>query len=662
MHLARDSQLMRAFLIALLSVATAAFSAIVPAHAADASSDTSATAQKPPRLPTSAFAAKPVFSTPLLSPDGKRFVYRDGRGGKTSLSIVAIDGMAVQATGIPEKVDLEWFRWAGNDRILLSVSKLVDYFGEEARRTYLLSYDLKSLKFDFVGIESQGLEGDDLLYTDPDGAYVLMGMQKTIYDYPSVLRFDLTTGKATTVVPAKSPIWEWYSDSDGVVRLGVGYENGKYRYYYRSADGGKFDLVAKVGEDDDETALSGLFRLIGGSDEGYILSDEKTGRMALYRYNYLTREIGEMVYGHDQYDIDDFWLDDDGKTLEAVTFTGDADQIVWFDPAAKRTQSMINKALPGQGAGVISSSRDDSRQLVMSSATDRPGDYYLLEGKTLSMSFLAERMAGLPPEHLAEMEAVEYQARDGLTIPAYLTLPKGRAAKGLPLIIMPHGGPYGIRDQLNYDAEVQFYANRGYAVLQPNYRGSGGYGTEFGDAGNGQIGRAMQDDLDDGMDWLVGQGIVDAKRVCVSGASYGGYAALWAVTRNPERYRCGISMVGVTDWVSMLKYDRNYLRGKTKKEWMSRVGGDNPDQLAEVSPLKKVAQLTRPVLIGHGEDDSRVPVSQAKKMKSALEKAGNSNFSYIVYKDEGHGLQKPANREDWYNRLDAFLTQHNPAD
>ena len=267
----------------------------------------------------------------------------------------------------------------------------------------------------------------------------------------------------------------------------------------------------------------------------------------------------------------------------------------------------------------------------------------------------------IDPAKMSETKYVHYTARDGLKISGYLTLPKNREAKKLPLIILPHGGPFGVRDNGGYDMEVQFLANQGYVVLQPNFRGSESYGEAFYDKGKGQIGRKMQDDLDDGMDWLAKQGIIDPSRVCLVGASYGGYAALWGVIRNPERYRCAVSFAGVTDFASQLRYDRKFFDSRYyRRNWKAMVRGDEGFDLDEVSPVKQVGRLTRPVLLTHGSLDDTVPMSQYKKMVSAAKKAKKPIETH-VYKDEGHGFSKKESRKDWLDRMGAFLHKHNPA-
>ncbi len=233
---------------------------------------------------------------------------------------------------------------------------------------------------------------------------------------------------------------------------------------------------------------------------------------------------------------------------------------------------------------------------------------------------------------------------------------------GLPLIVHPHGGPFGIRDTDNYDDWVQLLANRGYAVIQPNFRGSGGYGASFELLGSGQIGRAMQDDLDDAVAHLVREGIVDPARVCMVGASYGGYAAVWAAIRNPEIYRCAASWAGVMHFERQLAHDSNYLFGRTRGRHWDSVDGDQTNfDLDDVSPAVQVARLTRPVLLAHGEKDNRVPFDQYRLMAGRARSEGVP-LETLVLPESGHGFSGVEDEQAWFDALVAFLARHNPAD
>lgn len=612
-------------------------------------------------ISTADLSKLPDFADVQLSPDGQRIVFRGRANGRNIIAYRHVDETKKSYFMVPEKSEVNWIRWAGNDRIVMSVVQTAELFmRQEGRATFLVVHDLGTAATSIVRRRGDETGGDDVLFIDPGGEYLLLSLQKTAYDYPSVFRVSLADGKMREVVRPRNPIWTWIADDAGIVRIGIGWQDGKIRFYYRRTAIEGFAPIGAV-RLGDEDALFDIVRVVSGSDDGYVISDDKSGRQALYRFNYRTREIGDLVFGDDRYDINDFWLNRDGSALEGLSYVDDRERVVWFDADTEKLQSRIDKALAGQHARLVSRSADGSRILVLGTAANDPGLYYLLDRGTGEMRIIGERQQGLPPAMFAETSAVTYKARDGTDIPAYLTMPKGRDANKLPLIIYPHGGPYGVRDKLEYDAQVQLLANRGYVVLQPNYRGSGGYGTRFSDAGRGQIGLRMQDDLDDGMDWLVKAGIVDARRVCVVGASYGGYAALWAVIRNSERYRCAASFAGVTDWAAILKYDRRFFSRKARASWEARVTGDDTLNLSDVSPVQQAGRLTRPVLIAHGDEDSIVPVSQSKKLVEELKKVGNMNFEYKVYPGEGHGFADPVNQRDWFDRLDAFLAKHNPA-
>ncbi|MEP5485021.1 MAG: alpha/beta fold hydrolase, partial [Parasphingorhabdus sp.] len=394
---------------------------------------------------------------------------------------------------------------------------------------------------------------------------------------------------------------------------------------------------------------------------GYVLSNKETGRFALYEFDYRTRALGKMVLGHPENDISNYRLSEDGTNLLSARYTDSRDRIVWFDEDLKKIQSSLEKALKGQEVWIQSRSRDRKKMIIYTTSSVDPGSYYLFKPDAKKLDRIGGINDSIDPAKMASTKYVEYAARDGLKIKAYLTLPKGREDKNLPLIILPHGGPYDVRDAWDYNAEVQFLANLGYAVFRPNFRGSGGYGEDFYTKGEGQIGRAMQDDLDDGMDWLVEQGFADPKRVCLVGASYGGYASIWGAIRNPDRYRCAASFAGVTDWEKQLKYDKRFFRSRYAKEWKETVQGGGDFDLDSVSPVQQIAKLKRPLLLTHGDEDSNVPFSQYKRLVKAAQKA-NIPVDVKVYEDEGHGFSDRANEIDWYTRLEAFLRKHNPPD
>ena len=633
----------------------------IPALAVALAASAPSAVAAPPRLSTAVLAEQPFIRQPRLSPDGTHVAAWLSVKGKEVLGVLPLDGKDPKLLSSGEAYDINWFRWAGNDTVLVSIGQTIPYLDDEAWMTRLIAYDFKTGAGRFIGSKREGLIGDDVLWIDPAGKSVLLAFQRTIYDYPSVSRVDLATNAAKQVVAPREDVWDWYADNDGVVRAGLGFAGTRWFMRYRATEAEAWRTVVRAAGDNEDAGFD-AFRIFAGSDAGYrIMLNEATGRYALYRFDYARRERGALVFESPSNDIDDFDTDETSNTLLAASFVEEAPKVHWFDPAMGKLQSALDKALPGAQPRMVSRSRDDSVVMVRIGNASDPGAYYLYRAQARKISPFAEINAKLDPATLAATRYVSFKARDGLEIPAYLTLPPGREAKGLPLIVVPHGGPYDVRDDGGYDPEVQFLANRGYAVLQPQFRGSGGYGKPFSDKGAGQWGRAMQDDLDDGMDWLARQGTIDPKRVCLIGGSYGGYAALWGAVRNPERYRCAASFAGVSDLRRQLNFQVTFKVSKRySKDWRRIVKGDDGFDLRTVSPLYAADRLKVPVLLMHGDLDQRVPFAQSKLLADKLKQAGK-DYEFYPLKGEGHGFSTSANQQQWLDRLDAFLAKHNPA-
>jgi dipeptidyl aminopeptidase/acylaminoacyl peptidase len=619
----------------------------------------------PPIIPSSLFAARSPFSGALLSPDGKRIAVSVEADGKDSILVLdaATKEPITRMTEGNDEFELEWFRWAGNDRILISTSGTTVVYGEEFRYTRLMVSDLVARTTTYVGLPQEGLMGDDVLYVAPDGSYVVLALQQSAVDEPEVRRFPLDgTKNNVKLVDRRSNVWDWDADDKGVVRVGYYVQDDEVSVLYRKSATDDFKVIARFSgnKDADRVQLYSALKIMGDTDDGLTLAKGPSGKIALRHVNLTTGQLGEVIYENRDADVTDFTVDATGRPVAAF-YTDDRDRIAWLDPKMAEVQRKLENALAGQDLWIMSRAKDNSRMLVSAGAANDPGAFYIFTPATRTLDYVSDYRPGMPLGALAAVKPVTYTARDGTLIHAYLTLPKGREPKNLPLIIMPHGGPYGIRDKLDYNDEVQFLANRGYAVLQPNYRGSGGYGEAFEKLGDGQIGRTMQDDLDDAEDWAVKQGIADKDRVCIDGSSYGGYAALWGVERNPERYRCAASFAGVTDFNKMLKYDADFFSRSGRKKWNARVRGDKTFDMDSVSPARQAAKLTRPVLIAHGKRDSRVPFSQFKEMRNALASANFPQVDYLVFDKEGHGFDTAEDEQKWYDALEAFLKKYNPA-
>jgi dipeptidyl aminopeptidase/acylaminoacyl peptidase len=626
--------------------------------------------QKPPRIAAEVFAEKPAMEGLQLSPDGTKVLARMQVHGQEMLGTYVISTGALKGYALPKDSELRWCRWAGNDRFLVSILikfKQREDMGlgtlmVEGRASRLLSFDLAAEAGTFIGFTDSTNVGDDVLFVDPAGEYLLLSVSRSYGQSPGIYRCTLKENHPELVVRPIDGVRDWHADDKGVVRAGIGYDQGQWFLMYRPGPDVEFHKTSRGDAHIFEDAPTGVMHFVGGTGDGYIFSNKDTGLSAVYKYDFNTRTMGEKIFACPTNDVEDLAFDTVSRALVGVRYTDDRERIAWLDPFLKDVQDGIDRALAGRQNRIISWSDDKSVLLVHSGTTRDPGTYYVFHIANTKLSPLVRPNPQLVPAQLAPMEAVTYKARDGLQIPAYLTLPVGREPKGLPLVIMPHGGPYGVRDTLGYDSEVQFLANRGYVVLQPNYRGSDSYGIDYYRHGYGEWGRKMQDDLDDGMAWLVGRGIVDPKRACLVGGSYGGYAAAWGATRNPERYRCASCFAGVFNLRKQLSYASDFLSSRAYREYKSTVRGAGSFDLDSVSPLVGVARLQVPVLLIHGDADHTVPIEQSKDYDAALTRAQKPHEFYVI-KDEGHGFYQQKDSFAFYlGKLEAFLARYNPAD
>jgi len=323
-------------------------------------------------------------------------------------------------------------------------------------------------------------------------------------------------------------------------------------------------------------------------------------------------------------------------------------------------QETVDKTF-ADSVNLLSWSLDRSKFIIYSYSDKSPGSFYLLDAKSRKVEWLADVAPWIHPKEMAAMKPVRYAARDGLEIPAYLTLPRESSGKSLPMVVVVHGGPWVSGDRWGYDPEVQFLASRGYAVLQPNFRGTTRYGWKHYSASFRQWGLAMQDDIEDGVRWAIGQGIADPKRVAIYGASYGGYATLMGLAKTPELYRCGIDYVGVTDIPLMLTATWSDF---AYSDWITYsaplIMGDadkDAEQLRKTSPVNLASRIKVPVLMAYGAADVRVPIEHGTRMKAALDRAG-VKYEWMVMEGEGHGFQDLENQKAFYGAMEKFLAAH----
>ncbi|MFZ6724125.1 alpha/beta hydrolase family protein [Undibacterium sp. MH2W] len=376
---------------------------------------------------------------------------------------------------------------------------------------------------------------------------------------------------------------------------------------------------------------------------------------ALFNYDIAQHALTEMLAGHPTQDILSF-SGLEQSALERVVTGGMVPQQIWFDANWAAVQQAVDKALPNH---INKLSGDPKGNVLIHSRSDTdPGSWYLFDTLNGTLKLFAHRKPSVSNATMRPMKIYSYKALDGKEIPAFLTLANDNA-KPMPMVVLIHGGPTA-RDYWTWDEEVQILAAHGYAVFQPQFRGSTGFGRRFEEAGFGQWGRAMQDDITAGVNDLIAQGVADPARICIVGASYGGYAALWGLVKTPDLYQCGVSFAGVSDIEYMFHDGSDRVGQKTAREWMlNRIGDVNTEKAKfdEVSPLKHADKIHAPVLLIHGELDQRVPISHAEKMKDALERHGKK-VEWLVLEDEGHGIFYTRNEFIYYNTLLAFLDKY----
>jgi dipeptidyl aminopeptidase/acylaminoacyl peptidase len=360
------------------------------------------------------------------------------------------------------------------------------------------------------------------------------------------------------------------------------------------------------------------------------------------------------------FDVDHVIVDEWSDRVIGAAYTDESNHYYYFDPKKQALQAALEKAFPGQSAVAVTSDLAGRFTVVLVDGPAKPPIYYLLDRKTNHATAFAAPYSRLEQVQLAEMKPWHYAARDGLEIPAYLTLPPGKPASNLPLVVMPHGGPYA-RDALGFDWWAQYLANRGYAVLQPNYRGSSGYGDTFTQAGSRQWGLKMQDDISDGVKKAIADGIADPKRVCIVGASYGGYAALAGAAFTPDLYACAVAVAGVSDLPRMLRADNEDYGALSQvmSFQIVRIGSldDDRKQLDATSPVLHADQVKCPVLLIHGEGDTTVPIVQSEVMEAALKEA-NKPVALVRIPKVDHYLSTSAARVTVLTETVSFLDKY----
>jgi dipeptidyl aminopeptidase/acylaminoacyl peptidase len=611
--------------------------------------------------PVEAYGKLPAVEAPRLSPDGHAVAFLSSVGGRRCLTIRPLDALDRANHAIcPGDDEVRSFSWKTPDRLIVEVYAQSWPDGDELRtQSRLLSIDTAGRHVVSLidphperAVDFGQDHVVDLLPSDPK--HVLIAQYRTGADSPDVMQVDVRSGHKRLVVEGRDGITGWKTDAAGQVRAGLAVQDGVLKIYYRDDASAGFQLIREV-----EAVDASEFTVLAiGDSPGllYVGSTGPTGRRAIYRYDAATGKFLDAYAVNPEVDIDTLVVDR-GFPL-GYGYTVDEPVLVYTDPGLQLDAAQVAAALPGYRTNVVDSTPDGRRLLVLASGGNRPGAYYLLTRgrEQATLSLLGAIRPDIPDAALAPVMPVSYKARDGLIIHGYVTLPPGltREAmrKPIPFVVLPHGGP-SARDRITFDYLAQMIASRGYGVLQPNYRGSRGYGGAFEKAGFAEWGLKMQDDVTDGARWLIGQGLADPARICIVGWSYGGYAALMGAVKTPDLYRCAASMAGVTD-----------LRRRLDRAGQSRFADLNlpkfdsdPAIIAANSPVLHADAIRIPILLAHGRRDFTVSVQDSEDMEAALRAAGKP-VEALYFADDDHYLFREPDRIAFLKALDSFLARN----
>ena len=598
-----------------------------------------------------------AFDSPRLSPDGEWISYLRQEDDRQWIMVQRTSGSdlrSLYSARLPDE-RVRHCVWAGPDRLACGIGTLARRRGLVLEQARLHLFDLGKGSRRPLLPGSKDRIGDRVIDTSPeDGSSLLLLLDDNGDGYPEVARVELSTGAVRRVVAPRPPIRHWITDGRGSVRLGLGFEHGMGSVYVRDPETGELALLTRQ-----ELVDPQAFGPIGfGSSPGELYAIRLyDGRYALFHVDLDRGGALSLMMTHPVYDVlGPLDLERGTRQLLGVRYLATHVQSHFFDGTAAAQQRWIDERLPGRVNYVLERSHDRSRQLVWSESDVDPPTLFILDVAGNALRPIGHLYPEAERGRLAPTQPVVYRARDGQAIAAYLTLPTDQPPVGLPAVVLAHGGPE-TRDFWRFDPLVQFLAAQGYAVLQMNFRGSAGYGIDFLAAGAGHWGGTVHNDITDGARWLSEEGYVDAKRICIIGSSFGGYAALLGAAREPTVYRCAASFGGVSDLVALAEFKERF---EFAEVWRSRIGSD-PTVLAQMSPLALVDLIETPVLLIHAPDDTVVPVQQSRRFAAALRRAGKRH-EYLEVPACDHDMTAATCRREVFEAFGTFLKQWLHAD
>jgi dipeptidyl aminopeptidase/acylaminoacyl peptidase len=639
-----------------------------------------AQAAAPVPVPVEAFFQNPAIAQARISPDARHVAFLAGSATqRTQLVVLDTEKRTMKVVAGFTDSDIGTVQWVNEKRLVFTVADHQRAQGDTYWGPGLFAVDSDGTEFrplaDIQWRWGQEMSSASRKILNANVRLLATTRQKNSddvfvgnpqftagrdFDAVTVLRVNTRTGHSETLArPANS--YAWRTDTQDVPRATVTYHDGRSTLQYLDpakkewAKLAEWDAVREHGLRPEAFAPDGSL---------YVSATNGQDTSAIYRYDVARRALDpEPLVSAKGYDFEGRFIEDRSGVV-GIRYLTDAQATLWLDPAFKQLQATLDARLPGTINTIDVPFRAEVPFVVVHVFSDvQPGMFLLYDTKADKLMRIGTAHAAIDPQKMAHRTLVHYKARDGLDIPAWLTLPPAaQAGQKLPMVVLVHGGPFARGGYWNWDADSQFLASRGYAVLEPEFRGSVGLGSRHYKAGWKQWGLAMQNDIADGTRWAIAQGTADASRICIAGASYGGYATLMGLVNDPDLYRCGIEWAGVTDidlMYSISVYTSDTSDEQKKHSMPIMIGDREKDaaQLRATSPLEQAGRIKQPLLMAYGGSDRRVPLEHGTKFRDAVQK-GNPNTEWVEYPEEGHGWSLVKNRVDFWTRVEKFLDRN----
>ncbi len=602
-----------------------------------------------PKIPLEDFFRNPEKSSFQLSPNGKKIAYMKPWDDGNRMMNVYIKDLG-QENGVritsASKRSLYGYFWLNDNRI----AYIQDKGGDENIHIYAVDID-GSNDIDLTPFDNIQARITDDLEDDPNHMIISINNRNPrIHD---VYRLNVNSGELTLIAENPGNIMGWMTDNEGKLRIAMTSDGVNSSILYRVTEKEEFKPILTTNF---KVSVSPLFFTFDNKNL-YVSSNRGRDKSAIYKFDLETAKETELIFEHDEVDVSGLLRSINRKVLTGVSYYTDKRQLHFLDEWRENLQKKLESKLTNVEVAISDMSKDETKAIVVAFSDVSRGTYYYYDIENDDLTLLADLNPWLNPDHMSNMKSISYTSRDGLKINGYLTIPKGSNGKNLPVVVNPHGGPWA-RDRWGFNPEIQYLANNGYAVFQMNFRGSTGYGRDFWEKSFKQWGKTMQDDITDGVEWLINEGIADPERIAIYGASYGGYATLAGLTFTPDLYACGVDYVGVSSLFTFMESMPPYW--ELYREMMYEMVGhpeNDKELLASSSPLLHVDKIKVPLFIAQGANDPRVKKSESDQIVNALKEKG-IDVPYMVKDDEGHGFYNEKNRFDFYKAMSEFLSEH----